>query len=169
MKQLPSEPAVIKTIEKQEAFLQVWLLKKNSYGVESQTSEGAVPVPVPVPVWAAATLPSPPTLVRQTPKGLKEELTQEDLLAVKNVLNKALFGPANWSDLGLNLGLIITTLNVIGRSGGDAYDHLETTLMYCLQHKDRVTSMTWNILVQAVKSTGDRAAADRIPGVVEKL
>ena len=89
----------------------------------------------------------------------------EDVEMVLTVLNKALFGATNWEDLGLKLGLLMPRLNVIGETG-DAYKHLKRTIESWLMGEDNVTSRTWQTLINAVRGTGDRAAADRIP---EKL
>ena len=86
-----------------------------------------------------------------------------DVNQVIKVLEKAMFGPARWRNLGLSLGLIVTTLDVIGQTNGDANDRLEQTIQKWLERKDQVTGTTWQILKEAVKSTGDNAAASRIP------
>ena len=84
------------------------------------------------------------------------------------VLKEAMFGPAQWRSLGLSLGLIVSTLDVIGRTNGNANDYLEQTIQHWLMGEDQVTGKTWQILKEAVKSTGDNAAAERIPGIVKK-
>ena len=87
-------------------------------------------------------------------------------MLVRSVLSQAMFGPVHWTDLGLSLGLLMPTLNVIGKTNGDANDYLNLTLQYWLEKKDKVTGTTWNNLIRAVKSTGDNAAAERIPGIL---
>ena len=93
----------------------------------------------------------------------------EDVEMVVTVLNKALFGATNWNDLGLKLGLLMPRLNVIGETGGDAYKHLKKTIESWLKGEDNVTSRTWQTLINAVRGTGDRAAADRIPEKLKSL
>ena len=85
-----------------------------------------------------------------------------DVKKVLKVLKEAMFGPAQWRDLGLSLGLIVPTLNVIGKTNGDANDHLEQTITHWLMGEDKVTGTTLQILKEAVESTGDKAAASRI-------
>ena len=89
----------------------------------------------------------------------------EDADVVLTVLDKALFDPTKWDGLGLKLGLLMTRLKVIEESG-DAYKHLKRTIESWLKGEDNATSRTWRTLIDAVRGTGDRAAADRIP---EKL
>ena len=88
----------------------------------------------------------------------------DDLNKVITVLDKAQFGPVNWNNLGLNLGLYQRNLDVIGKGGGDANEHLRKTIEAWLKGEDNVTSRTWQTLRDAVRETGDRAAADRITG-----
>ncbi|XP_019858461.1 PREDICTED: uncharacterized protein LOC109586696 [Amphimedon queenslandica] len=95
------------------------------------------------------------------------ELDIGDLKTVRSVLTKAMFGPVHWTDLGLSLGLIMPTLNVIGRTNGDANDYLKLTLQYWLEKKDNVTGTTWDNLIRAVRSTGDNAAAERMQGILK--
>ena len=87
-------------------------------------------------------------------------------MLVRSVLSQAMFGPVHWTDLGLSLGLFMPTLGVIGKTNGDANDYLNLTLQKWLEKKDKVTGTTWNNLIRAVKSTGDNAAAERIPGIL---
>ncbi|XP_019861590.1 PREDICTED: uncharacterized protein LOC109590085 [Amphimedon queenslandica] len=87
-------------------------------------------------------------------------------MIVLTVLTEAMFGPLRWIHLGLSLGLLMPTLNVIGRTNGDANDHLKLTLRYWLEKKDNVTGTTWDNLIRAVRSTGDMAAAERMPGIL---
>lgn len=86
-----------------------------------------------------------------------------DIKKVLKVLKEAMFGPAKWRDLGLSLGLIVTTLDTIGKTNGDANDYLEKTIQKWLEKEDQVKGTTLQILKEAVKSTGDKAAAERIP------
>ena len=87
---------------------------------------------------------------------------------ILEVLKEAMFGATNWQDLGLSLGLYMTTLNVISRtnSAHDANDYLKLTIQKWLEKKDGVKGTTWQILIDAVKSTGDNAAAQRIPTII---
>ena len=87
---------------------------------------------------------------------------------ILTVLNKAMFGPVNWRSLGLKLGLYMPTLNVISCTIGNADDHLMQTIQKWLEKKDGVRGTTWQILIDAVKSTGDRAAAQRMPAIITK-
>ena len=88
---------------------------------------------------------------------------------VLTVLNKALFAPTKWDDLGLELGLLMPRLNVIGEGGGDAYKHLKKTIEAWLMGADNAKSRTWQTLIDAVREAGDRAAADRIPEKLKSL
>uniref|UniRef100_A0A1X7UQL2 Death domain-containing protein n=1 Tax=Amphimedon queenslandica TaxID=400682 RepID=A0A1X7UQL2_AMPQE len=104
--------------------------------------------------------PPEPTITQTNPNELS---TLGDVKKVLKALKKAMFGPANWRDLGLSLGLIVTTLDTIGKTNGDANDYLEKTIQKWLKKEDQVKETTWQILKEAVKSTGDKAAAERIP------
>ena len=81
------------------------------------------------------------------------------------MLGKALFGAAEWNNLGLKLGLLEpTTLGVIrAESGGNAREQLRKTIAAWLRGEDNATSRTWQTLINAVEGTQDRAAAERIP------
>ena len=46
-----------------------------------------------------------------------------------------MFGAVKWTDLGLSLGLYMTTLNVIGQGNGDANTYLRKTLEEWLKKK----------------------------------
>ena len=87
---------------------------------------------------------------------------------ILEVLNKAMFGPVNWQSLGLKLGLYITTLNVISCTSGDANNYLMQIIQKWLEKQDGVRGTTWQILIDAVKSTGDNAAAQRMPAIITK-
>ena len=78
-----------------------------------------------------------------------------------------MFGAVKWTDLGLSLGLYVTTLDPIGLTNGDANTYLQKTLKEWLKKVDKVTGTTWDDLIRAVRSTGDNAAADRIPGILK--
>ena len=88
---------------------------------------------------------------------------------ILEVLKEAMFGPVNWQSLGLKLGLYITTLNVISRTGGDANNHLMQTIQEWLEKKDGVRGTTWQILIDAVERTGDRAVAQRMPAIITRF
>ena len=77
-----------------------------------------------------------------------------------------MFGAVRWTDLGLSLGLYMPTLNVIGQGNGDANTYLRKTLEKWLEKEDKVTGTTWDDLIRAVRSTGDNAAADRMPAIL---
>ena len=85
---------------------------------------------------------------------------------ILEVLKEAMFGAVNWQRLGLKLGLYMTTLDVIDKTNGDADDHLMQTIKKWLEKKDGVRGTTWQILINAVKNTGDRAAAERMPAII---
>ena len=85
---------------------------------------------------------------------------------ILEVLNEAMFGAANWQKLGVSLGLYMTTLDVIGKTNGDADDYLRMTIKKWLQKKDGVKGTTWQILIDAVKRTEDKAAAQRMPAII---
>ena len=86
---------------------------------------------------------------------------------ILEVLIKAMFGPVNWQRLGLKLGLYETTLDVIGHRNGDANEYLMQTIQKWLEKKDGVRGTTWQILIDAVESTGDRAAAQRMLAIIQ--
>ena len=90
-----------------------------------------------------------------------------DLAIILNVLRDAMFGAVRWMDLGLSLGLYMTTLDVIGRTNGDSNTYLRETLAMWLKKVDKVRGTTWDDLIRAVRSTGDNAAADRIPAILK--
>ena len=90
-----------------------------------------------------------------------------DLKLIKEVLKEAMFGSVKWMDFGLSLGLFMPTLNVIDSTKGDANSYLQKTLEKWLEKEDKVTGTTWNDLIRAVRSTGDNAAADRIPAILK--
>ena len=78
-----------------------------------------------------------------------------------------MFGAVKWTDLGLSLGLYMPTLNIIGQTIGDANTYLRKTLEEWLKKEDKVAGTTWNDLIRAVRSTGDNAAADRMPAILK--
>uniref|UniRef100_A0A1X7TPS2 Death domain-containing protein n=1 Tax=Amphimedon queenslandica TaxID=400682 RepID=A0A1X7TPS2_AMPQE len=79
-----------------------------------------------------------------------------------------MFGPVSWEQLGLALGIYITTLNVIEKEKGDSTDYLRKTLQQWLNKVDKVKDTRWPTLIKAVRSTGDNAAADRMPNAIKK-
>ena len=87
---------------------------------------------------------------------------------ILQVLKEVMFGAVNWQSLGLKLGLYMPTLNVISRTIGNADDHLMQTIQKWLEKQDGVRGTTWQILIDAVKSTGDNAAAQRMPAIITK-
>ena len=86
---------------------------------------------------------------------------------VLEVLKEAQFGAAHWKSLGLKLKVYIDTLDTIGRTNGNADDYLQATIQKWLIKVDGVKKATWQILIEAVKKTDDKAAAERIPSVVK--
>ena len=92
----------------------------------------------------------------------------EDANKVITVLDKVLFAPTKWQDLGLKLGLYMPRLRVFEQKG-NAYDHLKMTIEAWLSGEDNVTSRTWKTLVEAVKETGDKAAAEKLPKKLKSL
>ena len=73
-------------------------------------------------------------------------------------LKKSFFDFSEWKDLGLALGLHVTTLNLIDS------DHLLNTIKAWLQCRDDVGEggATWQNLINAVESVGNIAAAGKI-------
>ncbi|XP_019852870.1 PREDICTED: uncharacterized protein LOC109582566 [Amphimedon queenslandica] len=128
----------------------------NHFIVEKKDNSTTITSQVPTTISSA---PPEPTITQTNPN----ELNVGDVKKVLKALKKAMFGPANWRDLGLSLGLIVTTLDTIGKTNGDANDYLEKTIQKWLKKEDQVKETTWQILKEAVKSTGDKAAAERIP------
>ena len=63
-----------------------------------------------------------------------------------------------WKDIGLQLGLFLTTLEAIDKSYDGRTDHcLYSVLTKWLHRRDDVWKkggVTWNILIQALKSVG---------------
>ena len=47
--------------------------------------------------------------------------------------------------------------------------HLRKTIEAWLEGEDNVTSRTWQTLIDVVRETGDRAAAERIPEKLKSL
>ena len=88
---------------------------------------------------------------------------------ILQVLKEVMFGATNWQSLGLSLGLYMPTFNVIGKTNGDADDYLRMTIQKWLEKKDGVRGTTWQILIDAVESTGDRAAAQRMPAIITRF
>ncbi|XP_019852898.1 PREDICTED: uncharacterized protein LOC109582578 isoform X2 [Amphimedon queenslandica] len=135
-------------------------LKKLGSGMRekllSTTATSQVPTDA---ISSAPPQPSEPTTTQTNPN----ELNVGDVEKVLNALNKAMFGPTKWRSLGLSLGLIAPTLDTIGKTNGDSEDYLEKTIQKWLQRKDQVKGTTWKILKEAVASTGDNAAAGKIP------
>lgn len=86
-----------------------------------------------------------------------------DLNKVTTVLKEVLFTSTRWVDMGLSLGLLMPTLSVIEDTRGDSNNHLRKCIQAWLEQTDDVRP-TWRALIEAVKSTGDNAAAERIPG-----
>ena len=78
-----------------------------------------------------------------------------------------MFGAVNWENLGLSLGLYSTTLEVIGKTNGDANDYLKSTIKKWTEKQDNVKGVTWPILIDAVKRTGNKAAAERMPDIIK--
>uniref|UniRef100_A0A1X7SMA6 Death domain-containing protein n=1 Tax=Amphimedon queenslandica TaxID=400682 RepID=A0A1X7SMA6_AMPQE len=93
----------------------------------------------------------------------------EDVDKVLIVLDKVFFGAAKWNDLGLRLGLYQPKLNVIADGGGDAYRHLRKTIEAWLDGEDKAKIRTWQTLIDAVRGTGNRAAAEKIPQKLKEL
>ena len=87
---------------------------------------------------------------------------------ILEVLKEVMFGPVKWQSLGLKLGLYITTLNVISRTIGNSDDHLMQTIQKWLEKTDGVKETTWQILIDAVKSTGDNATAQRMLAIINQ-
>ena len=84
------------------------------------------------------------------------------LALILSVLEEAMFDAVRWMDLGLYLGLYKPTLEVIEQEYNDINYHLRAVLVKWLERADSVRETTWQILIDAVRRTGDNAAADRI-------
>ncbi|XP_019852899.1 PREDICTED: uncharacterized protein LOC109582579 [Amphimedon queenslandica] len=102
-----------------------------------------------------------------TPDGVRQ-LDAEDVDKILIVLDKVFFGAAKWNDLGLQLCLYQPKLNVIA-DGGDAYRHLRKTIEAWLNSEDNARSRTWQTLIDAVRGTGNRAAAEKMPQKLKEL
>lgn len=92
-----------------------------------------------------------------------------DVRIVMKVLEEVLFSSTHWMELGLDLGLHIHNLNVIEAQKGDCKTYLRKCIEAWLSQEDKVMENggpKWQTLIRAVKSTGDNAAASKIP---EKL
>ena len=85
------------------------------------------------------------------------------------MLKKVHFDATKWKDLGLKLGIIINTLKVIGAEKGDAYDYLRMTIVAWIKGEDNAENQKWTTLIEAVRETGHKAAADRIPEKLQTL
>ena len=84
---------------------------------------------------------------------------------VMETLNEVHFGAAKWDALGLSLGIYQTKLDVISNERGDSNLYLRKTIKLWLQCQDKVKKKggaTWENLIKAVESTGDKATADRL-------
>uniref|UniRef100_A0A1X7TQA7 Death domain-containing protein n=1 Tax=Amphimedon queenslandica TaxID=400682 RepID=A0A1X7TQA7_AMPQE len=76
------------------------------------------------------------------------------------VLNKALFAPTKWDDLGLKLGLLMTRLNVIAESG-DSFKHLKKTIEAWLMGADNVKIPTATVSSNGSSRSTTTSSASR--------
>ena len=73
----------------------------------------------------------------------------------------------NWKDLGLALGLLHPTLQVIDKGQrGDINDCMREMLAAWLQQQDNVSHVgppSWRVLQTALRKIGENEQANRIP------
>ena len=88
------------------------------------------------------------------------------LVDVINLLKRCGFPEIKWDDLGLNLGLLKNTLEVIeGMNRGNVSKFLKECLSQWLRRADNVDSRggaTWDSLSTALRSMNEVAVADEI-------
>ena len=88
------------------------------------------------------------------------------LVDVINSLKRCGFPEIKWDDLGLNLGLLKNTLEVIeGMNRGDVSKCLKECLSQWLRRADNVGSKgraTWDSLSIALRSMNEVAVADEL-------
>ena len=88
------------------------------------------------------------------------------LVDVINLLKRCGFSEIKWDDLGLNLGLLQTTLEAIERNNhGDVSRCLTRCLSQWLRRADNVDSRggaTWDSLSTALRSMNEVAVADEL-------
>ena len=88
------------------------------------------------------------------------------LVDVINSLKRCGFSEIKWDDLGLNLGLLQTTLEAIERNNhGDVSRCLTRCLSQWLRRADNVDSRggaTWDSLSTALRSMNEVAVADEL-------
>lgn len=89
------------------------------------------------------------------------EFMPGDLDRIITALKNAYFGTADWSSLGLSLGIVFTRLNVIER---DLYRESELCMRRVLELwlKGEGGARTKSQLIKAVARTGNNAAAERL-------
>ena len=61
------------------------------------------------------------------------------------------------------MGILMPTLRVIGAEKGNAYDYLRMTIEAWIKGEDNAKSREWATLIEAVRETGHKAAAEKIP------
>ena len=90
----------------------------------------------------------------------------DQLVDVINSLKRCGFPEIKWDDLGLNLGLLKNTLEVIeGMNRGDVSKCLKECLSQWLRRADKVDSRggaTYNSLSIALRSMNEVAVADEL-------
>ena len=85
------------------------------------------------------------------------------LVEIKRTLTASNYTGTDWIDLGLHLGLLITTLEAIeAKHRGDMYRCLLECLTKWLQKADNVGVPTWATLASALRQINQKAAADMI-------
>ena len=85
------------------------------------------------------------------------------LIEIKQSLTASNYTGTDWIDLGLHLGLLITTLEAIeAKHKDDMYRCLLECLTKWLQKADNVRVPTWATLASALRQINQKAAADMI-------
>ena len=89
------------------------------------------------------------------------------LVDVIDVLKECGFNKANWIDLGLRLGLLVTTLDEIKHDNPSVADCLRICLSKWLQRADNVVSRgggppNWDSLSDALRAMNEIAVADKL-------
>ena len=88
-----------------------------------------------------------------------------DLREVVYMLMKNHFSVSQWFQLGIHLGLYITTLQIIEKEFRDSSRCLEECLAKWLERRDNVDQFgapTWTSLVSALEKMSEMAVADSI-------
>ena len=98
--------------------------------------------------------------------------TIDELVDVIDLLKRCRFSETKWEELGLKLGLLKTTLDVIKNDHSNTYACLHECLFSWLRRNDNVDSRggaTYNSLSDALRSMNEIAVADQIDEESELL